>query len=68
MRPEIEPTLYPDESETVTIDAEDENEVGEVTESLDPVQNPLYSDPDGPAPPPPPHPRHAATVKVRKIW
>ena len=67
MRPEIEPILYPDESETVTIDPEDEDEVGELTESLDQVQNPLYSGPDGPAPPPPPHRRHAATVKVRKI-
>ena len=38
-----------------------------LTESLDPMQNPLYSDPDGPAPPPPPHPRHAAAVKVRNI-
>ena len=67
MRPEIKPTLYPDESETVAVDPEDEDEVGELTESLDQVQNRIYADPDGPAQPPPPHPRHAAAVKDRKV-
>ena len=67
MRPEIEPTLYLDESKTVGIDPEDEDEVGKLIESLDQVQNPLYADPDGPAPPPPSHPRHAAAVEVRKV-
>ena len=52
-----EPLLYPDESEDVVIPNQ--------TESLD--QNPLYTDPEGPAPPPPPHPRHAVMAKTKKI-